>query len=146
MTGGRRSLLLTLLLALLAGAGGAMIGLRILDGAGGEATLHDRLHDELDLTAVQERSHAAEETAFAASKRAFEQRIRAANAQLAAAIQASGRDGPEVQRAIDRVHQALGDYQKETVAHIFRMRAVLTPAQAERFDTIVSDALTADAR
>lgn len=146
MTGTRRSLLLTLVLALLAGAAGALIGLRIQDGAGGEAALHDRLHEELDLTGAQERSHAAEEAAFAARKRVFKQRIRAANADLAAAILATGRNGPEVQRAIDRVHWALGDHQKETVAHVFRMRAVLTPAQAERFDAIVSDALTANAR
>lgn len=146
MTATRRSLLLTLVLALLAGAGGAMIGLRIHHDGPGEAALHDRLHDQLALTDIQEQSYAAEEAAFASRKRAFEQRIRAANAELAAAIRASGRDGPEVQRAIDRVHQALGDHQKETVAHVFRMRAVLTPAQAERFDAIVSDALTADAR
>lgn len=146
MTSARRSLLLTLVLALLAGAGGALIGLRIQDGARGEATLHDRLHDELKLTEAQERSHAAEEAAFAARKRDFERRIRDANAELAAVMHATGRNGPEVQRAIDRVHQALGDYQKETVAHIFRMRAVLTPTQAERFDAIVSEALTADAK
>lgn len=146
MTGTRKSLLLTLLLALLAGAGGALIGLRIQHEAHSEAALHDRLHDQLELTDLQERSFATEEAAFASRKRAFEQRIRAANADLAAAMHATGRDGPEVQRAIDRVHHALGDYQKETVAHMFRMRAVLTPAQAGRFDAIVSDALTADAR
>ena len=146
MIGTGRSLLLTLLLALLAGAGGAAIGLRLQEGAGGEAALHDRLHDELDLTETQERSHASEEAAFAARKQGLEQRIRAANADLAAAMHATGRNGPEVQRAIDRVHHALGDHQKETVAHVFRMRAVLTPEQAERFDAIVSEALTADAQ
>ena len=146
MSGPRRALLLTLILALLAGAGGALIGLRIQDDARGETALHDRLHDELDLTETQERSHEAEEAAFAARKHALEQRIRAANADLAAAMHATGRNGPEVRGAIDRVHHALGDYQKETVAHLFRMRAVLTPAQAERFDAIVSEALTADAR
>ena len=146
MTGTRRSLLLTLVLALLAGAAGAMIGLRLGDGARSEAALHDRFHDELGLTDAQERSHAAEDADFAARKRALEQRIRGANADLAAAMRTTGRDGPEVQRAIDGVHQALGTYQKETVSHIFRMRAVLTPAQAKRFDAIVSEALTADAR
>jgi hypothetical protein len=139
-------LLLTLLLALLAGAAGAWIGLRLQNGSGGEAALHDRLHDELDLTASQERSHASEEAAFAARKRMLEQRIRAANADLAAAMHATGRNGPEVQRAIDRVHHALGDHQKETVAHVFRMRSVLTAEQAKRFDAIVSEALTADAQ
>lgn len=146
MRAARRSLLLTLMLALLAGAGGAMLGLRMQLGTAGETALHDRLHDRLDLTAEQERSYEAEEAAFDARKRAFEARIRAANAALADAIRATGRNGPEVQRAIDGVHRALGDHQKETVAHLFRMRGLLTPAQSARFDAIVSDALTADAR
>ena len=47
-----------------------------------------------------------------------------------------------MQRAIERVHAVLGDHQKETVAHIFRMRSVLTPTQTTRFDGIVTEALT----
>lgn len=135
--------MVTLALALLAGIGGAMIGLRIQHAAPVETSLHDRLHGELGLRDDQERSFEAEEAAFARRKRAFTQAIGVENARLAAAIQATGRDGPEVQRAIDRVHAVLGEHQKETVAHIFRMRAVLTPAQTARFDAIVTEALTA---
>lgn len=143
MTPARRSLAVTLALALLAGVAGAGIGLRAQFAAPGEMSLHDRLHRELGLSADQERSFEAEEATFAVRKRAFAKDIGAANAQLAAAIQATGRDGLEVQRAIDRVHVVLGAHQKETVAHIFRMRGVLTPAQTIRFDAIVTEALTA---
>lgn len=143
MTGTRRSLTVTLVLALLAGVAGAAIGLRSQFASPIESSLHDRLHGELDLRADQERSFEAEEAAFAVRKRAFARNIGAANAQLAAAIHDTGRDGPEVQRAIDRVHAVLGAHQKESVAHIFRMRAVLTPAQTARFDAIVTEALTA---
>lgn len=143
MTGARRSLAVTLALALLAGVAGAAIGLRTQFAAPGEMSLHDRLHRELGLRADQERSFEAEEAAFAVRKRAFAKNIGAANARLAAAIRATGRDGPDVQRAIDGVHSVLGAHQKATVAHIFRMRAVLTPAQARRFDAIVTEALTA---
>ena len=142
MTPARRSLALTLALALLAGIAGAAIGLRI-QLAAPEMSLHDRLHGELGLRADQERSFEAEERAFGGRKRAFAREVGAANAQLAAAIHAAGQDGPEVQEAIERVHAVLGDHQKETVAHIFRMRSVLTPAQATRFDAIVAEALTA---
>lgn len=138
----RRSLALTLALALLAGIAGAAIGLRT-QFAAPEVSLHDRLHGELGLSADQERSFDAEERAFEVRKRAFAKDVGAANAQLAAAIHATGRDGPEVQRAIERVHAVLGDHQKETVTHIFRMRNVLTPAQTTRFDGIVTEALTA---
>ena len=142
MTPARRSLALTLALALLAGIAGAAIGLRT-QLAAPEVSLHDRLHGELGLRADQERSFEAEERAFEVRKRAFFRDVGVANAQLAAAIQAAGRDGPEVQRAIERVHGVLGDHQKETVAHIFRMRSVLTPAQTTRFDAIVTEALIA---
>lgn len=142
MTPARRSLALTLALALLAGILGAAIGLRT-QLAAPEMSLHDRLHGELGLRADQERSFGVEEAAFAVRKRVFAKKVSAANAQLAAAIHATGRDGPEVQRAIERVHAVLGDHQKETVAHIFRMRSVLTSAQTTRFDAIVTEALTA---
>lgn len=143
MTPSRRALIVTLALALLAGAAGALIGLG-LQRAPDETELHDRLHDQLELSAAQERNFEAEEADFAARKRNFAQRIGAANAALATAIRTAGRDGPEVQRAIERVHQVLGDHQKETVAHVFRMRSQLTPEQTERFDAIVTEALTAE--
>ena len=143
MTPARRSLALTLALALLAGVAGAAIGLRTQPAGSSGVSLHDRLHGELGLRADQERSFEAEEKAFAVRKAAFAKNVGAANAQLATAIHRSGRDGPEVQQAIERVHAVLGDHQKETVAHIFRMRGVLTPTQATRFDAIVTEALTA---
>lgn len=143
MTRARRSLAVTLALALLAGFAGAALGLRTQFAVPSEVSLHDRLHLELGLRADQERSFEAEEATFAVRKRAFTKDITAANAQLAAAIHATGRDGPEVQRAVDRVHSVLGAHQKETVTHIFRMRVVLTQTQTTRFDEIVTEALTA---
>ena len=144
MTPARRSLAVTLALALLAGAGGAMIGLRTQPAAPGETPLHDKLHNQLDLREDQERRFEAEEAVFAGRKRAFASRIGAENAALAEAIRTTGRDGPEVQRAIDRIHAVLGEHQKETVAHIFRMRSLLTPAQTARFDAVVTEALTSE--
>ncbi len=48
--------------------------------------------------------------------------------------------------AIDQSHVAMGALQKETLEHLFEMRAVLDPEQAKRFDSTVVKALTADAR
>ena len=70
----------------------------------------------------------------------------AANAELARAMQESGRYGPEVQTAVDHFHDAMGDLQNETVLHIFEMRSLLTPEQAARFDQRVGEALTQDAQ
>lgn len=145
MPNGRRALMITLAFALLAGILGAVIGLQLSTGRAREANgVHALLHDNLDLTATQDQSIAAEEKSFRARRIAVEGRIRQANAELAQAIRATKRDGPEVQVAIDRVHEAMGVYQKETMAHIFRMRAVLKPEQAEKFDQAVADALTKD--
>lgn len=146
MTAQRRSLIVTLALALLAGLAGALIGIGMSrTSPPGSDALHRVLHDELGLSAAQERRIEAEERLFAGRKASHESDIRDANAALAGAITTSRRDGPEVRRAVDQVHRQLGAYQTESVSHIFRMRIVLTPAQAAKFDATVADALT-DAR
>jgi hypothetical protein len=40
----------------------------------------------------------------------------------------------------------MGQLQKETLAHIFAMRALLRPEQAAKFDAAVTRALTEDPR
>ena len=147
MTTQRRSLIVTLALALLAGLAGALIGVGVSRSAPPrDDALHRVLHDELGLSVAQERRIEAEERLFAERKASHERAIRDANAGLAAAITASRRNGPEVRRAIGTVHERLGAYQTESVSHIFRMRVVLTPEQARKFDATVAAALTSDAR
>ena len=142
-----RNILLTIMLAAVAGAGGAALGARYFAGRDRPApAMHDVLHDELDLTADQERRLATIEARFADRRVGLEQRMRAANAELAVAMRASGRYGPEVRIAVEHFHGAMGDLQNETVLHIFEMRGLLTPAQAARFDQRVGEALTQDAQ
>ncbi len=54
--------------------------------------------------------------------------------------------GPGVTAAVDASHRAMGALQKETLAHIFAMRAVLRPDQQAVSDRAVVHALTPDAR
>lgn len=108
-------------------------------------SLHSVVHDKLDLSAEQDRRLDAIEARFAERRPALEAEVRAANRELAAAIAASEGDTPQVQAAIDHFHVAMGELQKATIAHVFEMRAVLTPAQAEVFDTAVVNALHHDA-
>ena len=68
----------------------------------------------------------------------------AANRELARAIAASDGDSRVVQPAVDHFHDVMGELQQATIAHIFQMRAVMTPTQAERFDRSVVEALTAE--
>jgi len=111
-----------------------------------ENELHQLLHEQLDLDPAQETRIAAIEARFAVQRKALELELRADNAHLAEAIQTEHGYGPQVNAAIDRSHQAMGELQKVTLEHIFAMRGVLRPGQAARFDDAVVKALTVEAK
>ena len=139
-----RGLILTVVLAALAAAGGAWIGARYA-APSQRPSLHAFVHEELDLTADQNRRLEVLEIDFAVRRRAREAELRAANAQLAAAIQARHEYSPDVQAAVERFHHAMGELQKETILHVLAMRKVLTPEQAVKFDRRIAEALTEQA-
>ena len=109
-----------------------------------ENELHALLHNGLDLDTAQLSKLEALEKHFAMRKKALELEMRADNAKLAAAIENEHGYGTEVAAAIDQSHMAMGQLQKETLEHIFSMRALLRPDQARKFDAAVVKALTAD--
>ena len=108
-----------------------------------ENELHELLHRSLELDATQHKRLEAIEKGFAVRRQALELDLRASNARLADAIETEHGYGPKVAAAVDRSHQAMGQLQKETLEHIFAMRAVLRPDQAAKFDHAVVKALTA---
>lgn len=111
-----------------------------------ESELHAFLHNELKLDANQHAKIEAIEARFVIRKKALEKDMRAANAQLAGAIEAEHGYGPKVTTAVDNVHHVMGEMQKETLDHLFEMRAVMNAEQAGRFDKTVVKALTTDAQ
>ena len=140
-----RSLVLTIVLSALAAGAGAFGGARYVMARMHHAPpLHQLIHDRLDLTAEQKQRIAGLEQTYAVRRKALEAEMRAANADLARAIQQSHAYSPDVQRAIDRFHHAMGELQKESILHVLAMRQVLTPRQAAVFDDTVSKALTED--
>lgn len=142
--GARRTWLLAVV-AFFAALAGVLIGRSISDRQQEQPNaLHELLHDELDLDSQQVARIEGLEQEFAIKRRELELELRADNARLAAAIEAEHGYGPRVTAEIDRSHQAMGALQKETLSHIFAMRAVLRPDQAEKFDRAVVRALTAD--
>lgn len=138
-------LVLAVLLAALAGCLGALAADRWAnnDAEGGP---HQFVHDELSLTADQEQRLDALEARFAVEQARLEASARAANAQLAQAMETEHEYGPEVSAAIDEVHARMGDLQKATVRHVFDMREILDSDQQLQFDRKVSAALTRDPR
>lgn len=138
-------LVLAVLLAALAGCLGALAADRWSDNDP-EGSLHQFVHDELSLTADQEQRLDALEARFAVEQARLEASARAANAQLAQAMETEHEYGPEVSAAIDEVHARMGELQKATVRHVFDMREILNPDQQLQFDRKVSAALTRDPR
>lgn len=135
------------LVAFVAAMGGTYAGRALLaPERQTETELHALLHTELDLDAAQQAKIEAIEQRFATRRKALELEMRAANAHLAAAMQTEHGYGPEVTAAIDHTHMVMGEMQKETLEHLFAMRAVLRPDQAAKFDRTVTKALTPDTR
>lgn len=142
-----RNLLITLVFVVLAAGAGAWLCARyVVSHHAAGPSLHEMVHDKLDLTPDQTRRLAVIEARYAADRRRLEGNIRAANRELAVAIQKGRKDSPEVDAAIDHLHLAMGDLQKATIGHVFDMRAVLTPEQTRTFDAEILAALTEEDR
>lgn len=142
-----RSIALTLVLSLLLAGLGAWGGASwVMHRIRPATPLHELVHDKLHLTPDQQRRIEGLERAHAARQAALQTEMRAANADLARAIEAQHAYTPQVQAAIDRFHHAMAELQKETILHVLAMRAVLTPEQAAQFDRTVAKSLTDEAR
>lgn len=146
MTGSARRTLILALVAFLAALAGVVIGRGLTEHTPEQSSeLHELLHEELDLDPEQMTKVHDLEDKFAVRRSALDSEMRADNARLAAAIEAEQGYGPRVNAEIERSHRVMGQLQKETLAHIFAMRAVLRPDQADKFDRAVVKALTSDA-
>lgn len=144
MSTGWKPVALTVILAVAASGVGAWAGATWVLKRDTPPSLHEIVHEGLDLEPDQLARIEVIEGRFATRRIALEQRVKAANRELATAIAASEGDSRAVQPAVDHFHDAMGDLQQATIAHIFEMRTVMTPAQADAFDKGVVAALTAD--
>lgn len=135
---------LVLLTAVTAAIGG-WAGIRYgLNEARSKPGLDELLHSELDLSSDQKQQIEAMETQFAGRRLDLENEMRAANRDLAQAIETEHAYGPHAQAAIERFHVAESALQEETIKHVMAMRTVLKADQVARFDRAISTALTSD--
>ena len=145
MTAARTAIAVVLLTVVAAGAG-VWVGM----GLGGSQSHHhsagldEILHHELGLTPDQEKRIASLEAKFALDRKDLEMQMRAANLELARALEAERGYGEAAKTAISHSHEAMAKLQELTILHVLEMRAVLTPEQAEKFDKTVRQALSAD--
>jgi len=130
------------LVAFLVALGALWIGQQVRGGTPGETRVHAIMHRDLDLDPAQKARVDALERDFAQHRTRLEGELRAANARLATAIAREHAYGPDVEKAVDQSHVAMGELQKATLQHVFAMRGVLRTDQTERFDKAVAEALT----
>ena len=135
-----RSILLTLAVVAVSGAGGAWIGVTLLQPARQDhQTFHDRLFAELHLSKEQEAMMHALEERHAAEIALYQDRVAAANRILASIVEQEGSYDEPVDDAIVNVHSAMLDLQKATIRHLYEMREILTPEQQLIFDRHVEE-------
>ena len=115
-------------------------------GVGTAGDRHNQAFAYRHLSLGQTHRLEAIERSYAVERKRLEGDVRAANRELAAAIQKGHKDSPELEAAIDHLHMAMGALQKATISHVFDMRAVLTPQQAKAFDAEIVSALTEEER
>lgn len=107
----------------------------------GQVNVHAWMHNQINITAEQDRALTQIEQKFAERQRQLQADIHAGNVELANAILEDGKFSERVSAAVERIHHAQGDLQKATIEHIFDMQTVLTPEQAEKLNKLASDAL-----
>lgn len=134
-------LVLAALVGFGAGLGGVLVGASLTRADPHRDTLDAAVHRELDLTPEQDRRLEAIEAGYAARKATLDAELRAAARDIAAAVAEDHAQSERLSQAIERFHNAMGQTQRDAIAHVFEMRAVLDPDQQARFDMIVREEL-----
>lgn len=142
------NLLVTAIVAAIAGFVGARIGAQGLGGAGGATTpfLRESIatltREGLNLTAEQRRELEAIEARHTQRRNSLRVQISRANLELAGAMSEEMAFGPQAQTAIDHLQSSVGELQSATVLYLIEVRDLLTPEQRAIYDRKVVEALT----
>lgn len=130
-----RAGILASLLGFLAGLAGVWVGLHVVaDDDPRSGGLHDIVHNDLRLTARQERDIDDLETVFGEEHARLEAEVFEARQALGAALVRDKALSPDVRAAAARFHEVMGELQLASLNHILAMRATLDPDQQARFD------------
>ena len=106
-----------------------------------EIAAHRWLHNELQLTSEQQKRLGPIEVKFVERERKLAEKLRLAKVDLAHAMAEDKAYTSRVAAEVEKVHRCMGDLQKASIEHVFEMRAVLTPAQADRLLDLAQQAL-----
>lgn len=153
MTVFQRQLIITILLAGIAGFVGVWVGVNRLD-----ASLYPPARplraavDEFSrrgltgLSSQQKQQINAIDQRYAHERTLLRARIARANVELSDALAEEMGFGPAVEKSINDLKTQVGELQRQTVLYVLSLRAVLTPPQQAIFDEKVVAALMTDTR
>lgn len=108
--------------------------------------IHRYLHNQLHITHDQEQKLTEIEKDFSHKKQYLEETMRVANMELAEAIKKNDSYSPEVQQAVDKIHSAMGEMQKNTLEHLFEMKPILNEEQNKKLKRLITEALYENAK
>lgn len=145
-----RNLIITVVVALLAGGIGGWMGAQnVLDSDVQSLPLRQTVHEivrrDLKLTPGQSAEVQAIEDKYYGRRTALREQVADANRELADALMADMAFGREAQQASNHVEQGLGQLQRATILYVLQVRDVLTPEQQMIYDRKVREVLTATA-
>ncbi len=102
---------------------------------------HMWIHQQLGITPEQEKMLEPIEHRYAERRMQLTQAVHQANLALADALLADEAASPRVNAEIEKIHDAQGELQMVTIAHVFEMKAVLTPEQWRKLLALTAEAL-----
>lgn len=143
-----RNLLITVVVALVAGGIGGFMGARNLvdaevQGLPLRQTVAEIVRRDLNLTSNQAQEIQAIENRYFDRRTLLRRNVTDANRELADALMSDMAFGREAQEASNHVEQGLGELQRATIMYVLEVRDVLTPEQQLVYDRRVREALTA---
>jgi Spy/CpxP family protein refolding chaperone len=143
-----RNIVITLVVALLAGTFGGWMGAqRALDNDPQSLPLRQTVSDivrrDIRLTQNQTKEIQSIEDRYYNKRSSLRVRVAQANRELADALMADMAFGREAQQASNHVEEGLGELQRATILYVLEVRDVLTPEQQMVYDRRVREALTA---
>jgi len=145
-----RNLVITICVALIAGAFGGWLGTRGALEEDGQSlplrqTVQQIVHNDLQLTSGQTQEIDAIERRYFQHRVELRNRVTVANRELADALMADMAFGREAQQAANHVETGFGDLQRATILYVLEVRDVLSPVQQVTYDRKVREVLTAAA-
>ena len=107
--------------------------------------MHTMLHDQLSITAQQEKQLAETEKKYKRLKSLYQAQMKTANLELAQAIKDGGYQSPEIELIVDKIHSAMGSLQALSLEHLADMRKVLNKEQNKKLQEMVVEQLRRNA-